>query len=875
MCYINYYICSQCYHGYARFTNVCPKMHPPRVFCPNGTPFHIRIVDETACALYPYHAVPMHGHMMANINGGAVQAHDQSSQGTSSSSSNESQLAARTDKTGKDYTTKIRQHANQKQEPANWHNYGVYALGSQNQSFYPFHNTPMYPFYYGYSGDPAGQPVFQTPPPPPTSQLASPSSHHTQGSNQQTPLNPNAREFHSRMSPDTPSDEPSGHALEKAETGSKESLYNDKRGISRSVCNEDEYQPETSVGSQSTYTDKNTHYESPTPRASQASSSAALQPPHTIRSQLQERSPTTSGTFAVAVPLVPRQKTYSPSDLPSTHHHVPSRGHKETKSETDATVKVDIPLPSRLLKNANFDPKDHPPNPDSTKESPGLPTLEQHDEPAPSRESWGTEMEEELAGECKPTDTVSLFGAATETESHKEEQPEPSDEDTEPVETKLESDDKAEDPEQSDVPHTGGHPTETAATNVPAAEATIPHPRAGGDDDDGDDEGSHSAISPVQAQPRNKKKPRAASPESEPEPEPKPRKIFDETDFPALSAAAKARSSSSSSSSSNSSSSAGVVVTTQEPQHGPEKKKKSSRRASSSATTTTTTAAATIIDASAASADLSQVSSSSSPAPGTGSQPPRAAAAATAAVSWSSIVAGKRTATPTTPASSAASRKEIPNPNPHPGTPLTPIKSKTAEEKSNNNNRYAGPPNPVTTTTSGSGSGAFALVVAGVDKSAPNGPSAAASTPPPPNPPSNTGPGLPQAPRQPEPKKPKPQPQPRLWSQLVGGGGGGGSRRGPWPLPMHTPTPAARRSNNTASATSAPCRPVVPSSSSGGRGGEDEKSAGGKRADDSAAADDGYGYGYAERRGGEGKAHEEEGEEEEEAWPSLGAAASK
>ncbi|KAI0599459.1 hypothetical protein F4775DRAFT_591252 [Biscogniauxia sp. FL1348] len=485
MCYINYYICSQCYHGYARFTNVCPKMHPPRIFCPIGTPFHIRIVDETACALYPYHAVPSHNHVTANINGGGVQAHDQSSQGTSS---NEGQRAARTGKTGKGHRAKKGQRPNQREEPTKHHSYEVYTLGSQNQSFYPYHNTPMYPFYYGYSGDPAGQPPFQTPPPQPASWLASPGSHHTQESNQHTPLNPNAQVFHSRMSPDTSSDQRSGRAQENVEAGSsKRHFYNDRRGISRSVCNEDEYQPETNKGPQSTYADKDTQYESPTPRASEASSSGTLQTPSNATSQPHEPTPT-SAVLPVAVPLVPQPKTHVLPDLPPTHGQAPSRGHKETKSEADAGVNEELPPPSHLPKDAGSESRDHPQTPGSAKQSPDLSTPEKHSEPG---RLWSTKTAEAAAtSEHKPSSDASLFSPAAKPEEPESARPRP---------------ESTEDPAQRDVPYTGGHPTTTAAPNA------------------------HGSRSPqTQARPRD-------------EQQQQPRKIFAEADFPALGLSSSSR----------------------------------------------------------------------------------------------------------------------------------------------------------------------------------------------------------------------------------------------------------------------------------------------------------------------------------------------
>ncbi|KAI0868338.1 hypothetical protein GGS24DRAFT_513540 [Hypoxylon argillaceum] len=60
MCILFYYICSKCYCGYPRFTECCPSMHPPLIYCPRSTQFKFRIVEEKECHLYPHHGPLMH-----------------------------------------------------------------------------------------------------------------------------------------------------------------------------------------------------------------------------------------------------------------------------------------------------------------------------------------------------------------------------------------------------------------------------------------------------------------------------------------------------------------------------------------------------------------------------------------------------------------------------------------------------------------------------------------------------------------------------------------------------------------------------------------------------------------------------------------------
>ncbi|KAI1309579.1 hypothetical protein F5Y03DRAFT_404183 [Xylaria venustula] len=60
MCIIIYYICSKCFCGFPRFTECCKFMHPPLIYCPRGTQFKFRIVDEKECRLHPHHAPLLH-----------------------------------------------------------------------------------------------------------------------------------------------------------------------------------------------------------------------------------------------------------------------------------------------------------------------------------------------------------------------------------------------------------------------------------------------------------------------------------------------------------------------------------------------------------------------------------------------------------------------------------------------------------------------------------------------------------------------------------------------------------------------------------------------------------------------------------------------
>ncbi|KAI1129970.1 hypothetical protein F5Y10DRAFT_290223 [Nemania abortiva] len=60
MCILLYNICSKCYCGYPRFTETCPYMHPPLIYCPRSTQFKFRIVGETECHLHPHHAPLLH-----------------------------------------------------------------------------------------------------------------------------------------------------------------------------------------------------------------------------------------------------------------------------------------------------------------------------------------------------------------------------------------------------------------------------------------------------------------------------------------------------------------------------------------------------------------------------------------------------------------------------------------------------------------------------------------------------------------------------------------------------------------------------------------------------------------------------------------------
>ncbi|TRX93949.1 hypothetical protein FHL15_005027 [Xylaria flabelliformis] len=60
MCILYYYICSKCYCGYPRYTRCCRYMHPPLVYCPQGTEFKFHVVEEQECHLYPHHTVASH-----------------------------------------------------------------------------------------------------------------------------------------------------------------------------------------------------------------------------------------------------------------------------------------------------------------------------------------------------------------------------------------------------------------------------------------------------------------------------------------------------------------------------------------------------------------------------------------------------------------------------------------------------------------------------------------------------------------------------------------------------------------------------------------------------------------------------------------------
>ncbi|KAI3318841.1 hypothetical protein HD806DRAFT_548968 [Xylariaceae sp. AK1471] len=60
MCVLMYYICSKCYCGYPRFTERCPAMHPPLIYCPRSTRFKFSLVPETECHLRPIHAPLLH-----------------------------------------------------------------------------------------------------------------------------------------------------------------------------------------------------------------------------------------------------------------------------------------------------------------------------------------------------------------------------------------------------------------------------------------------------------------------------------------------------------------------------------------------------------------------------------------------------------------------------------------------------------------------------------------------------------------------------------------------------------------------------------------------------------------------------------------------
>ncbi|KAI1506054.1 hypothetical protein F5X99DRAFT_404602 [Biscogniauxia marginata] len=126
----------------------------------------------------------------------------------------------------------------------------VYGLGSLSYAFYPYQNSPMYPFYHPQPGDLSPCGPFQTPPPPQQSQLASPNSHDTQESGRQTPFNPEAKAFQTQKGPDKPQEDQQEKVLED--------FYNAKRGISRSLCDDNEYQSDLGIDAKPTHVRKDT-----------------------------------------------------------------------------------------------------------------------------------------------------------------------------------------------------------------------------------------------------------------------------------------------------------------------------------------------------------------------------------------------------------------------------------------------------------------------------------------------------------------------------------------------------------------------------------------------------------------------------------------
>ncbi|KAI5924488.1 hypothetical protein F4810DRAFT_126467 [Camillea tinctor] len=682
MCHINYYICSRCYHGYARFTNVCPEMHPPLLYCPMGTPFHIRIVEESACALHPFHSVYVHNPMMFDDNQSTSQTHDKRSQGTPG---DEGQRATGTEKPSNNNEQNRPYPDKRNESDPRHHRWGIYAPNSQNSSFYPYHNTPMYPFYYGYSGNPGVQPPFHTPPLPPASQLSSPESYHAQGSSRQTPLNPNAQVFHSQRSQSTPSELRSGHSMKHIEIRGEDNFYNDKRGISRSSCNEADCEPETNSDPVSTYTDRGTQCDGFTPRAIHTLSSPGSQPQSDIQPQ-QKDEISTNNTLCVAVPITPRQKAYGLSDSPFKNHDTPSQGLEETKSEPVTTVTGDAAPPDPLVEDTGLESEDRPQIPESSKESSGLTKLEQQIESVTGRQSWSDQVEEALSSE-------SCF--------------------TEPSSPSL------------------------------AHEPFL--------------ENHHSILPPI-----IEEKQKQSDEAQIPSPARKPKKIFDESDFPALGSTSKA----------------GSDNKGNEDQSLPE-----GDRRMSSATIITDNSGTT------------SVSSPQSPLTSQSTQPSSQPRTPRVAVSWSSILTGKHktSASISSPApkpdtaQQATSKKEPPHSSQDPSTP-TPARKKTEEHvTSAGEQQHAaeekGPaactPTPATATparvaeesTPGS-----ATPTTTTSRSTPKNDSTSTSTPTPSTP-------------QPQTPAPKPQqPQPRLWSQLVGGG-----PRTPAPVVANRASPAGQR----------------------------------------------------------------------------------